>query len=98
MSERMKPLSEVVSSLLSDLEQRVKTRIDLTERVRAALPGPEKDHVLSVTYRGETLIVIADSAAWCAHIRYAQQTLFERLQGGEMQFTKLKVKVGRKEH
>jgi hypothetical protein len=97
MSDPMKPLTEGLGPLFADLERRVQSRVELADRVRAALSGPEKDHVVSVTYRDGTLIVLADSAAWCPHIRYAQQTLLEHLHAqGETQFTKVKVRVGRR--
>jgi hypothetical protein len=97
MSDPMKPLTEGLGPLFADLERRVQARVELADRVRAALPGPEKAHVVSVSYRDDTLIVLADSAAWCPHIRYAQQTLLEQLHAaGETQFTKVKVRVGRK--
>jgi hypothetical protein len=97
MSDSMKPLAEGLGPLFADLERRVQARVELADRVRDALSGPEKDHVVSVTYREDTLIVLADSAAWCPRIRYAQQSLLERLRAsGETQFTKVKVRVGRK--
>jgi hypothetical protein len=97
MSERFKPLSETVGPLFAQLEQRVQAHVELTERIRAALAGPEKDHVVSASCRGDTLIVLADSAAWCPQIRYAQAQLLELLTGsGEKQVTKLKVRVGRR--
>lgn len=97
MSDRFKPVSEGLGPLFADLERRVQANVDLTARVRAALAGPEKDHVVSASYRDDTLVILADSAAWCPHIRYAQAQILERLQGaGETQFTKVKVRVGRK--
>ena len=97
MSERFKPLSETVGPLFAQLEQRVQAHVELTERIRAALTGPEKDHVVSASCRGDTLVVLADSAAWCPQIRYAQAQLLELLTGsGEKQVTKLKVRVGRR--
>jgi hypothetical protein len=101
MSERFKPLSETVGTLFAQLEQRVTAHIELTERVRAALSGPEKDHVVSASCRGDTLIVLADSAAWCPQIRYAQAQLLELLTSSachenEKRVTKLKVRVGRR--
>jgi hypothetical protein len=96
MSDRLKPMSETLGPLFARLERRVQATVDLTAQVRAALPGPEKDHVISATYRDETLVVLADSAAWCPHIRYAQQHLLEQLRSaGETRFTKVRVKVGR---
>jgi hypothetical protein len=96
MSDRFKPMSDALGPLFADLERRVKATVDLTAKVRAALPGPEKDHVVSASYRGDTLVILADSAAWCPHIRYAQKQVLEQLRSaGETQVSKLKVKVGR---
>jgi hypothetical protein len=96
MSDRFKSMSETLGPLFAKLERRVQANVDLTARVRAALTGPEKDHVISASYRDDTLVVLADSAAWCPHIRYAQQQLLEQLRAaGETRFTRLRVKVGR---
>jgi hypothetical protein len=96
MSEPLKPLSHGLGPLFANLERRAQATIDLAARVRTALPGPEKDHVVSASYRDETLVVMADSAAWGARIRYAQHELLAALQAaGETQFTKVRVKVGR---
>jgi hypothetical protein len=97
MSDRLKPLSEGLGTLFENLERRAQATVDLAARVREALSGPEKEHVVSATYRAETLVVLADSAAWATHIRYAQQDLLAQLRAtGETRFTKLKVKVGRR--
>jgi hypothetical protein len=97
MTDRFKPLGETVGPLFAQLEQRVAAHVELTERVRAALTGPEKDHVVSASCRDDTLVVLADSAAWCPQIRYAQAQLLELLNGsGENKVTKVKVRVGRK--
>lgn len=97
MSERLKPISAGLGPLFAALERRAQATVDLAARVRSALAGPEKDHVLSASYRDDTLIVIVDSAAWASHIRYAHQELLERLHAaGETQFTKIRVKVGQK--
>jgi len=97
MSERFKPLSEAVGPLFAQLEERVQSHVELAEKIRAALPGPEKDHVVSASYRNDTLVVLADSAAWCPQIRYAQGQLLEMVRSsGENKVTKLKVRVGRR--
>jgi hypothetical protein len=97
MSDRFKPLGESVGPLFALLEQRAAAHAELTERVRAALDGPEKDHVVSASCRGDTLVVLADSAAWCPQIRYAQARLLELLnQASETGITKVKVRVGRR--
>ena len=101
MSERFKPLSETIGPLFTQLEQRVSAHVELTERVRAALAGPEKEHVISATCRAGTLVVLVDSAAWCPQVRYAQARLLELLVSddlgpGETPVTKVKVRVGRR--
>ena len=97
MSDRFKHVAQDLGPLLADLERRVQATVDLTVQVRTALQGAEKDHVISVTCRDDTLVVLTDSAAWCPRIRYAQHQVLEALRAaGETRFTKLKVKVGRK--
>ena len=56
----MKPLTAGLSPRFANLERRAQATIELAERVRAALPAPEKDHVTSASYRSETLVVLAD--------------------------------------
>ena len=95
MSDRMKPLSADLGDLLAALEKRGQDSVDLAGKVRAALAGDEKEHVILASYRNETLVITVDSAAWCPHIRYAQNVLLDKLRAaGETRFTKLKVKVG----
>src|SRR4026209_862377 len=97
MSDRFKHVTADLGALVSDLERRVQSTVDLTAQVRTALQGAEKDHIVSVPCRDDTLVVLADSAAWCPRIRYAQQQVLDALRaGGETRFTKLKVKVGRR--
>jgi hypothetical protein len=97
MSDSFKRLSDGLGTLFTDLEQRVQAHENLAILVRSALPGPEKDHVVSAVYRDDTLVVLADSAVWCPRIRYAQRQLLEALaRAGETRFTKVKVRVGRR--
>ncbi len=96
-AETLKPIGAHLGALFQNLERRVQAHVDLAERVRQALPAPEKDHVVSASYRDDTLVVSTDSAAWASHIRYAQTQLLTALNSaGETQFTKMKVRVGRK--
>jgi hypothetical protein len=69
---------------------------DITARVRAVLPSPEKEHFLSASYREDTLVVSMDSAAWCARVRYDQKSLIAALHtAGETRVTKIKVRVAK---
>jgi hypothetical protein len=96
MSDRFKPIGDGLGPLLKDLEQRAQAMQDVTARVRAALPAPEKEHFLSASYRDDTLVISMDSAAWCSRLRYEQKSLVEALHAaGETRVTKIKVRVGR---
>jgi len=97
MPERFKALTDGLGPRFADLERRVQAHVELAEQVRAILPGPEKNHVLSVSCRNDTLTVLADSAAWCPQIRYAQAQLLELVRSsGRAEVTKVKVRVGRR--
>jgi hypothetical protein len=96
MNDKLSPLSAAWGPKIAALEARAKAVLALCDKVRAALPEPEKSHVLSASYHDDTLVVSADSAAWCGHIRYQENSLRDRLvEMGEKPFTLLKVRVGR---
>jgi hypothetical protein len=96
MTNRFKPLSAGLGPIIAALEQRALATQDVTARVRAALPSPEKEHFLSASYREDALVISMDSAAWCTRVRYDQKALIEALHAaGETRVTKIKVRVGR---
>jgi len=96
MPASLQPLSAGLGARFDALEQQAKAALALVDKVRSALPEPEKSHVLSAGYHDEALVIAADSAAWCTRIRYQEDRLRERWRGlGENQFTNLKVRVGR---
>jgi hypothetical protein len=96
MSDGLKPLSAALQGPLAHLESRARDASKLLELVRAGLPEPEKNHVLSASYRDDALIVIVDSSMWSAHVRYREKSLLQHLvAANEKPFTKFKVRVGR---
>jgi hypothetical protein len=95
MVDELRQLTDGLGPSFTALELRTRVMMELTAKVRETLSGPEKHHVISATYRGATLIVIADSAAWSTHIRYAQQQLLDKVTGPrDTRFRKVRVKVG----
>jgi hypothetical protein len=95
MSGSLQPLSAALGSQVAELEARAKRALNLTDLVRATLPGPEKNHVLSASYRDDLLVISMDSAMWTAQVRYQEDGLRRGLgAAGEKPFTKLKVRVG----
>jgi len=90
-------------SLLSDhggalakLERRAAEVLSLTQKVKQALPEPERHHVIAAVHHDDTLVITMDSAAWTAQIRFAIDELRKQLtESGEKTFVHLKVRVGR---
>ena len=96
MTKGLTSLADILGGGLKGLEQRSSAAEHLAVRVRTALAGPEKEHVVGANERDGTLVVLMDSAAWCPQVRYAQQELLAELnRGSETQFTKLRVRVGK---
>ena len=96
MSQALTPLSAGLGPRIEALQNQAKAALALTDRVRLALPDPEKNHVMSASYDADTLVIAADSAAWCTRIRYVEEALRERWRAqGETPFTFLKVRIGR---
>ena len=91
------PLKSLFGSLtpgLAALEKRAAAAQSLTEKVRQDLPESLRAHLVAAARRGDDLVVIMDSAAWTARVRYAARTLKARLEArGEPAIGKLLVKV-----
>jgi hypothetical protein len=95
MSDGLRSLADIIGRGLADLEQRSDEATRLASRVRAALQGDARDHVISASRQGDALIVLMDSAAWCPQVRYQQEQLKATLAAaGESQIAKVKVRVG----
>ncbi|HEX5313389.1 MAG TPA: DciA family protein [Gammaproteobacteria bacterium] len=47
----------------------------LRERLAAALPAPEAEHLAGVSLQADRLLVFADSTAWCTRLRYRASIL-----------------------
>ena len=96
MADRLKPLFSGLDSSLERLAQRAAAATSLTATVRAALPEALRQHVVSAVRRGDDLVVIVDSAAWSARVRYAGPALkAQLLAGGEAVTGRIRVRVGR---
>jgi hypothetical protein len=64
------------SRALRHLKAQAGARRRLTEQVRQLLPPAEAEHLLGAhVNRSGELVLVADSPAWAARIRYAQDTL-----------------------
>jgi hypothetical protein len=94
MSDPLKPLFGGLMPGFDGLARRAAGAQSLTVKVRNALPPELQEHVLSATRRDADLVVIVDSAAWSARVRYAGRRLKAQLEsGGEPVIGKVRVKV-----
>jgi hypothetical protein len=94
MSDPLKPLFGSLAPGLDALARRAAAARSLTARVQAELPEPLRAHVLSASRRDADLVVIVDSAAWSARVRYAGRRLKAQLEAaGEPQIGRVRVKV-----
>jgi hypothetical protein len=98
MSDPLKPLFDTPMPGLERLARQAAAAASLGDKVRQLLPEPLRAHVVSANRRGDDLVVIVDSAAWSARVRYAGPGLLEQLAAaGEPVAGKVKVRVGRGE-
>jgi hypothetical protein len=96
MSDPLKPLLAGLDPRLAQLAAKAAEAASLTVKVQRSLPEALRPHVLSASRRGDDLVVIVDSAAWSARVRYAGRRLVERLaREGEGVTGKVRVRVGR---
>jgi hypothetical protein len=94
MSDPLKPLFGGLMPGFDRLARKASEARSLTSRVQAELPEAVRAHVLSASRRDEDLVVIVDSAAWSARVRYAGRRLKAQLESsGEPEIAKVRVKV-----
>jgi hypothetical protein len=94
MTDPLKPLFGELTGPLARLERDAAASRTLTEQVRAVLPENLRPHVLSAVRRDADLVVIVDSAAWTARVRYAGRALGDAIAAaGGAPMGKLRVKV-----
>jgi len=96
MSDPLKPLFSGFDLRLQKLAEKAAATTTLAALVQQSLPEPLRPHIVSAVRRGDDLVVIVDSAAWSARVRYAGPRLREQLlAAGEAVTGKVRVRVGR---
>jgi hypothetical protein len=94
VAHHLKPLFGGSNRGLEELAARAAAAESLTAVVQRELPGDLGTHVVSVARRGDDLVVIVESAAWAARVRYAGPRTKERLaELGQPVAGKLRVRV-----
>lgn len=99
MANTLKPLFSGSNPGLEQLAKRAAASDRLTSLVRRELPGDLGLHVVSAVRRDDDLVVIVDSAAWAARVRYAGPRVKQQLAGlGEAVPGKIRVRVRGREN
>jgi hypothetical protein len=94
MSDPLKPLFSGLAPGLDRLARQAEETRSLAARVQAELPEEVRGHVVAAARNGPDLVVIVDSAAWSARVRYAGRQLKAHLEAaGEPEIGKVRVKV-----
>jgi hypothetical protein len=93
----LKPLSELMFNAdgpLHDLAVQAARRTDLTGYLRAGLPTELQDHLRAGNARPDgTLVVMADSPAWAARLRFEGALLLARCREVHPEIQRIKVRV-----
>ena len=96
MTGPLKPVFAGLESGLRTLARDAAAAGELAELVRESLPEALRGHVVAAARRGNDVVVIVDSAAWAARVRYAGPRVRERLEAsGQVLVGQLRVRVGR---
>ena len=94
MSDPLKPLFSTPLDGLDRLARKAAEVVGLADVVRRELPDSLGQHVVGAARRADDLVVMVDSAAWSARVRYAAPKLVLRLaELGEPVVGKVRVRV-----
>ncbi len=94
MSNSPKNLLDGLGERFRALEVSARAVTELTEKVRAGLDTDLKKHLISASYRKDSLVLLTDSAAWCTRLRFVESEIRSQLAAaGEPPFARLRVRV-----
>jgi|GEM_PF-656267 hypothetical protein len=96
MGRDLKPLFADLHGSLLELSRDASKADAFASLVRQSLPEHLRSRVVTATRRGDDLVVVVESAAWAARVRYAGPELRRRLEAAAQPLTgKIRVRVGR---
>jgi len=96
MGRDLKPLFADLHGSLLELARHASKADAFASLVRQSLPEHLRSRVVTATRRGDDLVVVVESAAWAARVRYAGPELRKRLEAAAQPLTgKIRVRVGR---
>jgi len=96
MGRDLKPLLANLDGSLLELARGASAADAFASLVRQSLPELLRSRVVTATRRGDDLVVVVESAAWAARVRYAGPGLRKRLEAAAEPIAgKIRVRVGR---
>jgi len=94
MSDPLRPLFSGTLAGVERLARKAAEAVTLATLVRQELPELLRPHVIGAVRRDDDVVVLVDSAAWSARVRYAGPRLKARLaELGEPVSGKVRVRV-----
>lgn len=95
-----KSLSELISlgsSPLSQLAREARSRLELTDHIRAGLPADLSAEMISCTLDADsTLVVRASNPAWAARLRFESERLLVLCRERHPETRSVRIKVSRR--
>jgi hypothetical protein len=97
VNDALESLQSRLGRQFADLARRTDTATELSDEVKRSLPEEVRPHVITAVRRGADVVVVVDSAAWTARVRYAAAELQVHLAAiGTPVSGKVRVRVGRR--
>jgi hypothetical protein len=97
VNQRPETIADLIargSPRLGELKARAEAFSSLTARVRALLPPAEATHVTGLVQCGSEIVMLVDSSAWCARLRYRAAALRPELsKAAGQEIRELRVRV-----
>jgi hypothetical protein len=78
-AEKMFALGDVLGPQMARLAAQAQQRASLADVIKAALTPQIRPHVLGASWRKTTLVVMVDSGAWTAQVRFAEEDIRRHL-------------------
>jgi hypothetical protein len=96
MRRDLKPLFADLDGDLLALARSARAAESFASLVRQFLPENLRPHVMTATRRGEDLVIVVDSAAWAARVRYCGRGLRKQMEAAAQPVAgRIRVRVGR---
>jgi predicted nucleic acid-binding Zn ribbon protein len=81
--------------LFRELAARIPEQQSWSDWLRAVVPAELASHIVNVIPKGAELVILADSPAWCARLRYAAAALERQITERDAAMRRIRVRVSK---